>query len=664
MKRLVFALAVMAGMAGMAGPRVAAAVDVDAYVRRDTFELIKISPGGEYYAATVPMEDRSLLVVIDRATNKVTGNFKLPVDNYVADFYWVNKDRLVISVAKKFGLLDRPQLTGELFAIGASGSKPEMLIGYRVDDGGLGTKIKPKKGSDGIWGYLIDSPPADEKSVLISAQPYSDDPYSSAERLDTYTGRLTRVAKAPVRGARFQTDNQGVVRFVTGSNSDNTRRLYYRSGDGAEWELISVESETTGAEFPIGFSADDKTAYLLVEQAQGPDTLVAMDLATRQRTEVLRDDDVDPAGVIYRNGTRVPVGLFFMDGKPRTAFLDDRSPEARLYRSLEAAFAGDAVQITSQTADGRLALVKAYNDRNPGDFYLFDTVAKKAAHVMARRDWLDPEQQARMQPIKLAARDGLTLHGYLTTPKGSSGQGLPLVVMPHGGPIGVQDVWGFDDEAQLLAATGYAVLQLNYRGSSGYGRAFVKAGAREWGGAMQDDLTDATRWAVAQGIADKGRICLYGASYGGYASLMGVAKEPGLYKCAAGYVGVYDLPKMQSDDSREGARWGNWSKDWVGKSGQLAGVSPNRLADRIKAPVFLAAGGEDQVAPIEHSKMMEQALRKVGTPVETLYYDTEGHGFYVEAHRREFYTRLLAFLARHLGGSVAATAGGEADAAK
>ncbi|MFC5577472.1 alpha/beta hydrolase family protein [Lysobacter niabensis] len=651
MKQVALALALMPGIAAVPAT---AAVNVDAYVKKDSFNQIKISPDGKYYAASVPLADRTMLVVLERATNKITGSFKLPVNNHVATFRWVNNDRVVISVAEKFGQLDMPQPTGELFAIGADGSKPEMLVGYRVNDGGLSTTIKPKKDNAKIWGYLVDSLPADERSVLISAQPYSSsDPYSSAEKLDTYTGRLTRVAKAPVRAASFQADNHGVVRFVTGSNSDNARRLYYRTGNGAEWELLNVESETRGAEVPIGFSADDKIAYLLVEQKEGPDALVALDLETRKRTEVLRDDDVDPAGVIYRNGTRVPVGLHFMDGKPRTAFLDEKSPEARLHHGLEAAFAGSAVEITSQTADGGLALVKVSSDRNPGDFYLFDTAAKKAAHVIASRDWLDPEEQAPVQPVKLAARDGLALHGYLTTPKGSSGKGLPLVVMPHGGPYGVQDVWGFDDDAQVLAAAGYAVLQLNYRGSSGYGRAFLQAGGREWGGKMQDDLTDATRWAIAQGIADKSRICLYGASYGGYASLMGVAKEPSLYACAVGYVGVYDLPKRVNDYTRDSARDGNWSKDWIGNGADLSAVSPNRLADRIKVPVFLAAGGEDE--RFEHSKMMEAALRKAGVPVETLYYDTEGHGFYKPEHQKEFYTRLLAFLSRSLGGGVAMT---------
>ncbi|RZA24503.1 MAG: S9 family peptidase, partial [Lysobacteraceae bacterium] len=178
-------------------------------------------------------------------------------------------------------------------------------------------------------------------------------------------------------------------------------------------------------------------------------------------------------------------------------------------------------------------------------------------------------------------------------------------------------------------------------------------GAQQWGLTMQDDLTDATRWAIDQGIADRGRICMYGASYGAYASLMGVAKEPSLYKCAAGYVGVYDLVTLSAKESRENKRMNTWTGEWLGTGPGLAAVSPNRIAGRIQVPVFLAAGGEDETAPIDHSEKMEAALKKQGVPVETLYYRTEGHGFYTLEHQREYYTRLLAFLSRSLGGGTA-----------
>jgi dipeptidyl aminopeptidase/acylaminoacyl peptidase len=232
-----------------------------------------------------------------------------------------------------------------------------------------------------------------------------------------------------------------------------------------------------------------------------------------------------------------------------------------------------------------------------------------------------------------------------------------LVVHPHGGPFGPFDQWGFSSEPQLLASQGYAVLQVNFRGSGGYGKEFLEAGHKQWGLSMQDDLTDATHWAIKQGIADPARICLYGASYGGYASLMGVAKEPDLYRCAAGYVGVYDLNMLWGQgDISQSLHGKDFLQEAVGKQG-LDAASPNKLAARIKVPVFLAAGGADVRAPQEHSEAMERALKAAGVPVETLYYPTEGHGFYKVEHNREYYTRLLAFLSRHIGSGAPAAPG-------
>ncbi len=555
-------------------------------------------------------------------------------------------------MARKYGALETPQMTGDLYAVSASGSSPEILVGQHVQ-GDLGTLIKPKK-VESIAAFVVDDLPADDKTIVISVQPFSADPYTRAERMDVYTGRRAPVARAPVRNAHFTTDNAGVVRFAGGAGFDNVRKLYYREKSGAEWRMISSEESGGSLEIAIGFSVDNATAYLQVEHPSGPDSIVAFDTASGSRKQILRDDTSDPESIIYRNASNVPVGVRFMDGKARNVFFDEASEEARLHRSLEAAFGGDAVQVTSQTTDGRLAMVQVWSDRNPGDFYIYDTVSKKADHLISRRDWFAPEAMAEMRPVKLQARDQVPLHGLLTVPNGSAGKSLPMVVLPHGGPFGIQDVWGFDTETQMLAKAGYAVLQVNFRGSGGYGRAFRQAGAHEWGGKMQDDLTDATRWAIQQGIADPARICIYGNSYGAYASLMGVAKEPGLYRCAAGYVGVYDLPTMHVDgDIQRRGSGVTYLREWIGERHQLAAVSPNRMAERIKVPVFLAAGGEDQRAPVAHTRMMENSLRSAGLPVETLYYANEGHGFYLEENRLEYYRKLLDFLSRNIGGAKA-----------
>ena len=535
--------------------------------------------------------------------------------------------------------------------------RSEILVGQRVGRQQIGSNIKGKT-AEQVAAYLVDTLPGDDRNVIISVMPFSADPYTRIERMDVESGRRQTLARAPIRNARFVTDNDGEVRFAYGSGSDNVSRLYYRAGAGGEWKLVNDESASNRIEVPLGFSQDNKTAYLQVEHDSGPDSIVAMDVASGRRSEMLRDDDTDPQQIIYRPGTSIPVGAVLIDGKPRAEFFDKSSADARQYRSLQAAFPGEFPFITSSTADGKLTLVRTNSDRNPGDFFIFDSAAKKADHLISRRDWFDPSKMAETRPVSFAARDGQALKGYLTVPPGADGKNLPLVVMPHGGPFGVYDDWDFENDRQLLASAGYAVLQVNFRGSGNHGRAFRQAGARQWGGRMQDDVTDATRWAIQQGHADPRRICIYGASYGGYAALMGVAKEPSLYRCAVGYVGVYDLPTMHTyGDIQQRGSGEAYLREWLGDRESVAASSPNRMADRIKVPVFLAAGGEDQRAPIEHSKMMERALKTAGVPVETLYYPNEGHGFYLEANRREFYRRLLAFIGRHLGGGTAAVAG-------
>jgi dipeptidyl aminopeptidase/acylaminoacyl peptidase len=627
-----------------------AQVDLDAYIKRDAFVSIKLSPTGEFLAATVPMEDRTALAILRRSDNKVTAHLAFTSNTHVSDVEWVNDDRVILGVEEKFGQLDEPQSTGELYGINADGSGSGLLLGQRVAGGGLGTRIKGKK-AERIAGALTDSLKDDARNVIVSVSPLGvEAPFTSAERMDVYTGRRILLTKAPVRRASFFTDNAGEVRFASGAASNNVNQLYYR--DGGDWRLLNDEGVTGHIETPLGFSPDNAIAYLQVEQASGPDAVVAWDTRSGERREMLRDAVADPLRILYRNGSRVPVGAMVMGGKPKTLFFEESSEESRLYHSLEAAFPESSVFVTSSTSDGSQLLVQTQSDRSPGDFYLFDTAKKKAEFLFARRQWFDPAKMAAAMPITLNARDGVELHGYLTRPDNAKG----LVVMPHGGPFGVHDDWFFDTDTQMLADAGYAVLRLNFRGSGNYGRAFRHAGGRQWGRAMQDDVTDATRWALAQGVAKADKVCIYGASYGAYAAMMGAAKEPGLYRCAAGYVGVYDLAMMFNRGDISDRRSGEvYLREWLGAPGTLAEVSPVNLADRIKIPVFLAAGGEDERAPIQHTEKMEAELKRAGAPVNVLYYPTEGHGFYMDAHRREYYTRLLDFFAANLGGARAKT---------
>lgn len=628
-----------------------AQVDLDAYLKRDTYERIKISPTGEYLAVTIPLEDRTVLAIMRRADKTVTAKAMGGEHSLVDDFWWANDERVVVSMAQRLGTQDAPFATGELHAVNADGSKGMLLASPNGinDMANVGGTIRMV--ADPAV-FMIDPLAGDERNILVSAMRLTTDPQTYVDKMDIYNRRRTTVATAPVRNATFAVDDAGEVRFARGSGYDNVSKLYYREARGQDWRLVNDQAQTDVVVSALGFSVDGRTAYLLAEVAGGPDAIFAYDPATGTRTQLMRDPVADPWAVIERLDSHEPAGAWFMSDGVRSRFFDDASPTARLYRSLEQAFPGQAVAVTSTTRDGRLALLQVWSDRNNGDFYLFDTVRKSAELLYSRREWFDPARVPASRAIEVTARDGMKLHGYLTLPMGKE-QPLPLVVLAHGGPFGVFDEWEFDDDSQMLADAGYAVLRLNFRGSGNYGRDYRNAGARQWGRTMQDDLTDATRWAIREQIADPARICLYGASYGGYAALMGVAKEPSLYACAVGYVGVYDLEKMLKDDAAHSRSWRTWTSEWLGNRAALAEVSPVNLAGRIKAPVFLAAGGQDERAPVEHTRKMEKALKEAGVPVETLYFKSEGHGFFTEPHRREYYTNLLAFLSTHLGGAKA-----------
>ncbi|TYT27535.1 S9 family peptidase [Luteimonas viscosa] len=625
-------------------------IDLTPYVRRDHYETIKISPDGKHLAATVPLEDRTVLVVLDRAEKKIVAGGMGVVNSAVWDFWWVDDTRIVISMAQSFGSEDPLYATGELHALEIGGSRVKRLFG-RKDDIGL---VQHYGAGDAVeLATVIDTLPEEPGAVMIATWIPGATPKTQVETLNLRSGRRNVVISAPVRRAGFTLDPAGAVRFADGLDERNYRKLHYREGADAPWRLVNDSAESGFIAEALGMAADGVTAYVQVSQPQGPDQIEAWDMRTLARKPLLRDPVVDPESILFDVDGRTPVGARYMDDGIRMRFFDEGAAMARRYRSLEKGFPGSGVEITSTTHDGRLMVVRAWSDREPGEYLLFDTEAKTANGVFVRMAWFAPETMAPTRKIGLEARDGVALHGYLTRPQGAQDEPLPMVVVPHGGPYGIHDAWDFDLETQLLAAAGYAVLRVNYRGSGNYGRAYRALGAQEWGGTMQDDLTDATRWAIEQRVADPARICIAGASYGGYAALMGVAKEPGLYRCAVGYVGVYDLPAMHADRARSAAWMRHWANDWLGARDTLAERSPVNLADRIKVPVFLAAGGADDIAPITHSRRMQRALEDAGVPVQTLYIDSEGHGFRKEEHRRRYYAQLLAFLAEHLGGATA-----------
>lgn len=624
------------------------------FIRDDRFVTVKISPKGTYVAATIPLSDgdKTVMVILKPGQKEPYGHVTLKEYNtHVADFWWVSDERLLFTIGERAGGLEQPVSYGEIWGTNADGSKQGIVAGARIKGASRSSSGKARGESASI--QIVDTLIDNDDEVLVAVTPFASGeiPFTTLERMNVFSGNRKPVARAPVRGASFLTDFDGQARFASGLNREFKSALYYRKDDKSEWQLINDESATGKTMSALGFSADNKTAYVQAEESEGPDSLRAFDVATETMTPLFRDDVVEPAALLRAVGKRYPIGVTFWGGRrPRFEYFDADSADAKLHQALQSKFDGDVVVPTSATVDGHYVLLEVTSDRNPGELYIFDTQAKKITPFMNRADWLDRSRLGKIQTSYFKSRDGVDIDVILTTPAGSDGKNMPLIVHPHGGPFGVQDFWGYDRDVQMMAAHGYAVLQVNFRGSGGYGKQFRELGQKQWGLTMQDDLTDATQWAIREGIADKNRICIYGASYGGYASLMGVAKEPDLYKCAVGYVGVYDLNMLWGRGDISQSSYGkDFLSENVGKD-NLDASSPNKLASRIKVPVFLAAGGADVRAPQSHSEAMERALKAAGKQVESMYFSTEGHGFVKDENQIAYYTKLFQFFERNIGG--------------
>jgi dipeptidyl aminopeptidase/acylaminoacyl peptidase len=637
---------------------------LDAFLKFDTFDRIKLSPDGTYLAITVPQEDKTVLVTMTRADLKVVSSFALRGKAHVNNFWWVSNKRLVFSLAQKDGRLERPLPTGELYATDVDGNRQTILTGYRSGETQNG-HIKTRDDTN-VYSEYAGRVPGDENFVFAAvSHPRNGDSFeggtTSLDKVDVVKGLRTKLTMVPMPFARFTLDHAGVARFAVGQGEAGFERLYYRAKAADEWQLMNDEEKSGVEVYAHGFKADDSVAYLESQEADGPNGLYAFDVATGQKKLLNRDGRADPYIVIYAHDDLTPIAFQYSNGKPHTFYIDDQAPEARVMRSLqEQTFTDESVTYVNGSRDGTLLFFAVDGDRDPGSYYLYDANTKKANMVIANMDWLNPAALAEVKPIEFKSRDGQLISGLLTIPQIHGPGPMPMIVNPHGGPDEVADHWGFDFEPQMLAAHGYAVLQVNYRGSSNYGRNFILAGQRQWGSGIQDDITDAARWAVSQGYADAKRMCIYGADFGAYSALLSAAREPTLYRCAAGYVGVYNLTLMRSEGETHRAKSGrNYLDEQLGNDpAVLAAESPTNLAAQIKIPVFLAAGGQDVWAPKVHSEQMRDSLTRTGNPPEWLYFPSEGHGYYTLAHQREFYQKLFAFFDRSLGAPAAAGAAG------
>ncbi|MCC7247934.1 MAG: S9 family peptidase [Lysobacter sp.] len=594
-------------------------------------DLVSISPGGTYIAATFRKtenkEDKMMMVIIDRATGKPVRLLDPEERGGIDSISWANDQRLFLVNSRYGRKFAQQYLEGYVLAINVDGTRKRVVHGSLIDP-------------------LVD----DDDNILVEwcSKLTLKGCMSYIEKTDNDGSRKgKRIVDSPDDRSFFYADNAGQIRFAYSWDDESWQKVWLlKSG---QWTMFSDERETGVETKPIGSSRDGSAVFLYTERKSGPDAIEKYVFATGERTVAMSDPVLDPAFVVWSADRRQPIGAAYGTGVPRARFWDTNDPDAKLLRQLEAAFPEDAVLFSSGSRDGQHIVVVVFSDRDPGSYYLMDRAKKTTALLARAKPWLNPETLARAQPFAFKARDGLELNGYLTLPVDAKGI-PPLVVMPHGGPYWVQDEWGYDEEVQILAAHGYAVLRVNFRGSDGFGWNFINAGRKQWGKKMQDDVTDATRWAIAQGKIDPQRICIFGTSYGGYAALMGVVREPTLYRCAISTAGATDLNitrKWGDTHQTEGGR--HYLDTYIGEDpAELFENSPLKHVAKIQVPVLLVHGEHDPRVSFEHAKAMQAAMQKAGKPLETYFFANETHGIYSDKNRKEYYDRVLRFLSANL----------------
>ena len=643
------------GLACTGSAVAATQLPIQDFVRHPTYSGVKISPDGKYLAMTVDRDEQDVLTVMRTDTLSVVKINQLPDDKSVGAFYWTSPDRLLFTAVRKLGSYEQPFGTGEWFAVNADGSQPRPLIFY-------GTRDATQRGKqvDNERFSLLDTLRDDDRDVIMEVNfPQSmEGAGTELVLMDTVTGRRTSLGRAPKANCDLVLDAGKKPRFAVCTSSrdedgeyDERSELYRREGDGS-WALVSA-SAANGKHLSVVRTTPDGTVYASQSDNSAPAAIGTIDTSTGAFTPLHQDKVADISRMIWSTDDRALLAVVTEAGAPKVTMIDEAHPDAEVYGSLAAAFPGEMVDFASATSDGSQIVVSVYSDSNPGELYLYDRKTGKARFLMQGRAWLDKAQMASVKPFSLTTRDGKTVHGYLTLPKGGSGRNLPLIVNPHGGPIGPRDSWRFNGEAQLFANRGYAVLQVNFRGSGGYGDAFRNAGHRQWAQGIQNDILDATHWAINQGYADKDRICIYGGSFGGYSSLMAPIREPGLFKCAVGYVGVYDMDMMfvKGDIPRRSSGQRYLRRTLGTDKAELRATSPTSQADKVGIPVLLVAGARDERAVPEQTEAMRDALVKAGNPpVDTIIQSGEMHGFYKEENNLALYTKMLEFFERNIGG--------------
>lgn len=613
-------------------------VPIEHFFAQAAIRGASLSPDGKRVVFLAPVKTRMSVVLYDVATEKLEVVVHDPKEQ-IDVVAWKNDDLLIFA--------------------GDVGGNESMMYGSLDLKTRKVQRLSESRKSDfvanndaGIVDLVLRDP---DHVVIVGAKAnagrnknaYLDNPDYGVYVLNVRSGNRRMIEPIDGTTADWIVDSKGALRLQLRMRG-RRNELEHRIQQNDKWTVIHSYAETEQAPWePIRFTADDNKVYVsVIEDSEGATSIRTYDLTSKTLSEPIFTSK-DPIDAMYFDDKDLHlIGVVTNRDKPTTHWIN---PEfAALATKLKNTLPDTQNSIVSSSHDNKVHLIRAWSDRDPGAYYVLDLRAGKMALLSPVLPDIDPAQMRPMEPISFTARDGMKIPGYLTRPAGATGP-VPLILNPHGGPYGIRDDWGFNQEVQFLASRGYAVLQVNYRGSGGLGRRHHEAGRGEWGGKMQDDLTDAVKWAIEQKIADPSRVAVYGASYGGYAALAALTYTPELFKCGVNYVGVSDLKYLTSWNADEGRLMQRFYETWIAlDSTKLAERSPVNHIDRIRVPSLHVYGLNDPRVKIEHWRRLEAELKKHRKPYEAIESKDEGHGFQSEGTRIGFYRKLEDFFAKNL----------------
>lgn len=586
-----------------------------------------ISPDGTHLAFMMPWNNR-LNVHIQKIGSSDITRITSATERDIAGYFWANNNRIVYIKDK-------------------GGDENFHLYGVNID----GTNDKDLTPFDGVRVEVIDELEDFPEEMIISMNKNNPEVFD-VYRINISIGEMKQIARNPGNITFWMTDHAGKLRVAMTTDGVNSSLLYRETEESDFTEIVKTNFKETLA--PLMFTFDNKNLY--TASNIGRDKIAIFEFDPRLKKEVkliFEHNEVDVENLLSSKKRKVITGATYTRAKREYTFWDDATKND--FTELQKQLPGYEIAVTGSNKDENKLLVRTYSDKTRGAYYYYESDTKKLLKLTDISPWLNENEMADMKPITYTSRDGLTINGYLTLPKGVEAKNLPVVINPHGGPW-ARDIWGFNPEVQFLANRGYAVLQMNFRGSTGYGKDFWQKSFKQWGRTMQDDITDGVQWLIKEGIADPKRIGIYGGSYGGYATLAGMTFTPDLYACGVDYVGVSNLFTFMKSIPPYWKPYLDMIYEMVGHPEKdkeyLQSASPVFHVDKIKSPLFIAQGANDPRVVKSESDQMVEALKKRGIDVPYMVKDNEGHGFRNEENRFDFYNAMEEFFGKYLKGKV------------